>query len=524
MNTRILGTNGNDVLEGQDFKTEILLGLDGDDTLIAGPTIGDVLKGGNGNDFLISGNGDDEFRGGTGFDTLSFETAVTGISTNLNMWSVRQNTGAGDDLIVSIEGLIGSLFNDVFVGSGRIEQFFGNDGNDLIQALGGDDILQGGLGNDILDGGGGYDFAAYWEAEQGVSVNLIARGLQNTRGSGFDQLISIEGVFGSTFSDRISGNGKDNTIYGEAGDDTIFGRNGDDLLVGGARADIEGGANVDPLGSGNDTIFGGNGNDQIYGADGDDRLFGEAGDDTLFGGAGDDQLTGSYIDKLFGEDGNDVLLGGEISESRLFSADLSGGEGDDTLYGFTPTDEIVSFAGRSTGPGDPDSGATFDGGSGNDIIWAADSLIYEVDGGSGNDILNLTTISGSFQGLRQLNEVRGGDGADLFRIIETDGSLKRDGDSSPFAAVRLLDFDASEGDRLDVRDFGFTEVDAFSGTGVAEVMIIIDTTVRGVPNGPSVEEDRWRVVGDKDGDGTADYFVWLSNDLNADMSDALLLI
>jgi len=75
---RIVGTDGPDVLHG-DFS-RVLVGLDGDDTLVADDTYyyfdGNTLLGGPGNDKLEGGYARDTLYGGPGDDTLSGDASA----------------------------------------------------------------------------------------------------------------------------------------------------------------------------------------------------------------------------------------------------------------------------------------------------------------------------------------------------------------------------------------------------------------------------------------------------------------
>jgi serralysin len=66
------------------------------------------------------------------------------------------NDATGDTLI-SIEGLIGSVFNDNLTGDNADNELRGGNGGDALSGLGGNDTLKGGAGNDIFYGGSGRD-------------------------------------------------------------------------------------------------------------------------------------------------------------------------------------------------------------------------------------------------------------------------------------------------------------------------------------------------------------------------------
>lgn len=146
-NDILFGRGDNDVLNGDSFS-----GPFGNDKLYGG-TGGDQLFGRGGNDLLNGGTGNDKLNGGEGTDTADYSTgtlngqsfigSTTGVTVNLNIQGIVQNTvGAGFDLLLSIENLIGTTFNDTLIG---------NNGNNVLTGLGGADKLTGGLGNDIFD-------------------------------------------------------------------------------------------------------------------------------------------------------------------------------------------------------------------------------------------------------------------------------------------------------------------------------------------------------------------------------------
>ena len=146
---------------------------------------------------MLFRSGNDTVTGGAGIDTVLFASAISGVSVNLLAGTA--NGGAGSDMLVEIENVTGSMFNDALLGD---------------------------LSSNILDGGGGVDTALYTNAASGVVANLQT-GLV-TGGAGADTLISIENLTGSAFDDILTGDAGSNVLNGGAGDDSIVGGAGAD--------------------------------------------------------------------------------------------------------------------------------------------------------------------------------------------------------------------------------------------------------------------------------------------------------
>ncbi|MEB3167779.1 MAG: hypothetical protein VKK97_03510 [Synechococcaceae cyanobacterium] len=88
---------------------------------------------------------------------------------------------------------------------------------------------------DLINGSLGVDTVAYALATSGVSVDLNLAGFQAVGGGlGSDQLIAIENLIGSSFSDTLRGHGGANELRGGLGNDLLLGSAGNDLLDGGA--------------------------------------------------------------------------------------------------------------------------------------------------------------------------------------------------------------------------------------------------------------------------------------------------
>ncbi|MEO1656317.1 MAG: cadherin domain-containing protein [Pseudomonadota bacterium] len=150
----LTGGDGVDELDGGS-GSDVLSGGANNDTLIGGDG-NDTLSGGAGNDVLFGGAGADDLDGGAGSDTVSYETAAGGVTVDL--LNAANNTGeAAGDILISIETVKGSGFDDTLQGDASGNIFYGLGGNDTIIGDGGDDEVYGGVGDDYIDAGDGLD-------------------------------------------------------------------------------------------------------------------------------------------------------------------------------------------------------------------------------------------------------------------------------------------------------------------------------------------------------------------------------
>jgi serralysin len=246
-NNRLTGNAGNDTLIG-DAGNDVLFGGAGDDVIDGGKG-DDKANGGDGNDvFLVADprrDGEDEYDGGNGIDTLDFSAYSRSIQLDLKDGVTRFE----DDRIVNIENIIGGSGGDELSGNSKANEITGNSGRDRLDGEGGNDRLFGRGGNDGLDGDEG--------------------------------------------DDLLDGGDGDDELDGDEGNDQLFGGQGNDELAGGSGNDwLKGGDGDDKLyaGSGNDQLFGGQGNDELYGSSGNDLLSGGSGHDRLTGGGGVDRF------------------------------------------------------------------------------------------------------------------------------------------------------------------------------------------------------------------------------------------
>ncbi|HEX8258454.1 MAG TPA: calcium-binding protein, partial [Allosphingosinicella sp.] len=312
------------------------------------PERGFSLRGDN--DYNAAGVGD---LNGDGFG----DTAVTGHrDVHVIYGGARFNpvafTGTDADEVAE-----GGIRGDELQGGGGNDILIGREGHDLIRGGDGDDVLSGGGDDDLIDGGAGSDTADYSLSLGRIHVDLTS-GLQNGGGAaGFDTLVSIENVIGSSAGSIIIGNGESNRLTGGNAVDRIQGGGGGDLLDGGGSdydmvdyswAGIGVRVALDEAGpqdtnAGIDTLTG---FENLTGSDFNDILGGDDGHNRLDGGKGDDRLRGNA--------GYDTLVGGEGSDTAIYfgsaagvtvslnqNEQQTGGAGNDYLY------EIENLVGTS---------------------------------------------------------------------------------------------------------------------------------------------------------------------------------
>jgi len=226
---RLVGGAGYDALFGGPGNDALLGGSETDG--LRGGAGNDELSGGSDGDTLWAGAGDDLVDGGDGWDWVSYSESPVGVTVDLSAgWA----TGEGSDMLVAIESLDGSPFDDTLIGDGA------------------DNIFTMGLGDDSVSGGGGNDTISFLQSAQGVTADIR---FGTATGEGSDTFTGIENLYGSPQGDILLGDGGSNWIYGDLGDDTVFGDDGDDHLFGGDGTDaVDGGNGSDECAEGETTL------------------------------------------------------------------------------------------------------------------------------------------------------------------------------------------------------------------------------------------------------------------------------
>lgn len=418
-----------DVVYGEAGNDTIWTG--GGEDLAYGGLGADNLYGEDGNDFLNGGANADRIDGGAGSDTADYSDSSSAVTVSL-VTGTGLGGDAQGDVLVGIEYLNGSAFNDALTGNAGYNVIYGNGGNDNLNGLAGNDVLSGGSGNDriyggagadYIDGGDGTDTADYRYSTAGVNVSLLTNTGTGGEAQG-DVLASIENLAGSNFNDVLVGNDGVNRLVGNQGSDTLYGMGGNDVFdTGGGYDTVYGGAGIDTVtyddswgavvvnlatgtGSGaeaaNDLYFG---VENVVGSLFNDRLTGDANVNRLNGLAGNDVLDGGA--------GNDVLVGGLGADTLIGGA----GDQDAASYQEASAGVIVNLVTGGTGgeaAGDTYSGIEYVYGSqfGDQII--GDGAINRLTGGGGNDWLDGAGGNDYLLGEAGNDRLTGGAGADVY--------------------------------------------------------------------------------------------------------------
>ena len=559
----LIGGAGSDTASYEDATAGVTVSLaiagaqvtgDGSDTLsgienLVGSAFNDVLTGDAGVNRINGGAGNDTIDGGAGADTLTGGIGNDGYVVDDAGDVVVELLGEGTDAVSASVNytLTDNVENLVLTGGAR--KGTGNALANVITGNGLSNVLTGGGGDDVLDGDTGADSLVGNSGNDTYVVDNVGDVVTEVAGEGTDTVRAsinyvlgdnVENIIltgaarkgtGNALANVITGNGLSNVLDGGAGADTLLGGAGDDSYV----VDNAGDVVTEVGGEGNDTVRAsinytlaanvenliltdaarkGNGNDLanvITGNALSNVLTGGGGDDVLDGGTGADNLAGNAGNDLYMvDDAGDVVteLGGEGTDTVMASITYMLGDNVENLV-------LTGTARKGTGN---DLANII---SGNDVA----NLLY---GGGGNDTL---------RGLDGIDRFTGGTGADRFvmdvnstEVTTNRGSLSID---------MILDFNAAQGDKIDLSNIDFNGTAAGNGTfnfvgsgngqnagdvsftsyasvGAAEAALGYD--IDGI-DGPGASGPVSIIFGHTDNDSVADFAVVLFNTSTVNLAD-----
>jgi hypothetical protein len=212
--------------------------------------------GSNYDDVFIASTDANRFDGGGGSNTVSYATSSAGVTVNLQT-GVGSGGAAAGDTYVRIQNVVGTAYNDTFVGSNDANSFDGGSGgNDTVSYAGStagvsvnfvsgrgtggyaegdtynhiqnaigsayDDVFIAGVDSQHFDGGsGGSDTVNYGASTGAVTVNMITL----TGSGGYAQnnsYTNIQNIVGSSYSDTFIASAAANNFNGGlGGSDTV---------------------------------------------------------------------------------------------------------------------------------------------------------------------------------------------------------------------------------------------------------------------------------------------------------------
>lgn len=291
-------TAGNDKIVGNNLGQNLNLGENRGDDLILSGTGGSFMGGSEGNDTM---------KGGSGWDTLSFEEtafrpdAKHGIKLDASAGTVIDSWG-DKDKFSGIEEFRGSIFKD---------QLTGSKADDVFAGLKGDDNIDGGAGEDEVR----YQNDARFGGKHGIVADL-AKGIIIDGFGDKDTVSNVERVIGTLSDDKFIGDNHDNQFRGLDGKDSFDGGKGTDAVNFNYFDDIgQHGVVVDLTKAGGQILDDGFGNKEttksieaVNGSQFDDKIrLGDGG--WAWGDSGDDKITdGTGQQWLGGGDGADTFI------------------------------------------------------------------------------------------------------------------------------------------------------------------------------------------------------------------------
>lgn len=344
-----------------------------------------------------------------------------------------------ETLVLDNGTTIDLLNNLTFRGSENGEYVYGTKSNDTLIGGQGNDNLRGDLGDDTY----------IWSVGDGSDTI--------TEYGGIDQLV----LHGATESDIRFENYNNQTLKLHIGAETITLNN--QLYYDHTRTEtllLDDGTTVDLLNnltftgtSANDYIFGTDTNDTLVGAEGADYLYGYDGDDIYEWSVGDgndkiyeaggvDQIAlhGVILDDIeFNSGSNHSLLITVGSETINIHGQYQADYYNNTGYAYRQIETLALDDGTVI---DLLNGMSFTGDANvNNLVgYSGDDTLY---GLGGNDYLTGNNGNDTLVGGVGADQIYGGDGANTF-VFES---------ASVFSGEdKLMDFDVSEGDALDIAD------------------------------------------------------------------------
>jgi Ca2+-binding RTX toxin-like protein len=260
---------------------------------LTGSQFSDTLEGDSNANVINGGTNDAGIT-----DYVSYKNSSAGVTVDLSKAGQQESTGdASGDILINIQNVIGTAFDDTFTGNSNI------------------------LGNKFDGGSGGVNAVSYANSLSPITASLNS-----------GAAITINGITYGTLTANNTGDATKDTFNNIQ---VLIGTNGNDILTG---SYTKSGSLVKD----SNTIYGGDGNDQIF-----TGLIGNA---NIYGGKGNDIITVTkYLDNR-----QDVIDGGDDIDTFIFAAtptvyNLDMGKDETTTGTFSPNNIIDYTTGTTLG-------------------------------------------------------------------------------------------------------------------------------------------------------------------------------
>jgi Ca2+-binding RTX toxin-like protein len=470
------GGNGSDTISYGTSALAVTLWLDGSEAnagAAAGVTLISVenATGGGNKDRFGASAAANRFDGKTGFDTVTYQKALSGLV--IDMTSAAASTGiAAGDQFISIECVIGSGFDDTIRGSAAAETFTAGQGNDLVEGRG---------GADQIDGGEGTDTVSFASAASGIAAFLGVQN-KNTGAAQGSRLFNIENLTGTGFDDRLGASRLANHLNGGDGFDWVSYEYSSSYIAidfSGATANKNDAAGDTYLGV--EAFVGTRYNDQIYGTSGVERFAGGNGDDLFVGRGGADVFDGAF--------GSDTISFASVGTALTLWLHANGAHGGAAAGVVLTQVENVIATGLGDLIGASVAANRFDGRDGIDTVSyqaATTTITLDLMGvfankgwASGDVFVSIERFIGSgqadqFYGTAGADQFDGGGGDDLFfgrggadTFNGGEGSDTVSFSSAPAGLAIWLDGSTTAGGAA--ADLTFSSVENVTGSGFDDV-------------------------------------------------------
>ena len=404
-------------------------------------------------------------------------------------------TGDGHDYVE------GNALNNHLLGMRGNDSLFGLDGDDKLEGGAGDDILVGGLGVDAMIGGLGDD--TYYVDDAGDAVTEAdGEGTDTVRVSLSTYTLGdfIEnGVIELASGAALTGNALDNALTGNIGADTLVGGDGNDVLNGLEGPDhMTGGLGDDAyyVQDSTDVVveLSGGGTDTVYSTVTFDLSVGEIENATLLWTL-NRNLYGNDLDNILtGNSGNNILKGGKGGDTMI------GGLGDDSYYVDSTRDVVTELADEGIDTVRSTISFNLDGTNVENAYLIGD-LSRNLLGSSADNILKGNHANNIIAGKGGADELWGLRGIDTFDYNNVSESNATTMDViMDLEAQDIIDLSGIDANSTIAANQAFTLVSAFSNqAGELRLEYVAGDAAT-------------YLLGDTDGDGTADLVVKLMGD------------